>query len=171
MKAEISPILTMSLALLVGLSTATWAGSAASSPAARRAALLKQATEGAASISALTAALEDDNVVVWRTAVRLLAELGAPAREALAAAFSNSDFLVRRAALVSMCDPPTADVLPQIQQAAGDPEPLVRLAAVSLLVQVKPRTQEVSDLLEQTPKDKATPRRVWRLLWREGRRG
>jgi len=153
--AAISPMLTVSLALMVSLTTATCARTAARSPAARRAALLKQPTQGAASVSALAAALQDDNFVVRRTAVRLLAELGAPAREALAAALGNSDFLVRRAALVAVCDPPTADVLPQIRQGAGDPDPLIRLAAVNVLVQVKPRTQEVSDLLEQARKDEA----------------
>lgn len=154
--AAISHMLTVSLALVVSLTTAACARTAARSPAARRAALLKQATQGAASVSALAAALQDDNLVVRRTAVRLLTELGAPAREALAAALGNSDVLVRRAALVAVCDPPTADVLPQIRQAAGDPDPLVRLAAANVLVQVKPRTQEVNDLLEQMRRDEAT---------------
>lgn len=156
MNAAISRVLTASLAIMVSLSTATWGRTAANSPAARRAALLKQATQGTASVPALAAALQDDNFVVRRTAVRLLAELGAPAREALGAALGNSDPLVRRAALVTVCDPPTADVLPHIRQAAGDPEPMMRLVTVNLLVQVKPRTQEVSDLLEQMRKDEAT---------------
>lgn len=127
------------------------------SAAARRTALLQQAAKGAPAIPALSAALQDDNLVVRRTAVRLLVEMGAPALAALNSALQNPDFLVRRAALAALCDPPTAESLPQLKQAATDSEPMMRLAAVNLLVQVKPRTQAINDLLEQMRKDESTP--------------
>lgn len=130
---------------------------AAQSPAERRAALLKQAASGPAARPALTAALQDDNAVVRRTAFRLLLDLGEAARPAWIGALSNSDTLVRRAALSAVCDPPRADVVPYLRQALADADPFVRLTAVNVLVQIKPRTQEVNDLLTQASKDETAP--------------
>ena len=137
------------------------------SPAARRAALMTQTDRGAEAIPALAAALEDENLVVRRTAVRLLVDLGAPAQPALVAALANSDALVRRAALSAVCDPPTAETLPHLKTAVVDADPFVRLAAVNLLVQLKPRTQEVNDLLEAARKDEFTAVRdaAARAVW------
>lgn len=145
-------------ALLFALAVATLA-QAGSGPSAavRRTVLLQQAAKGATAIPTLSAALQDENLVVRRTAVRLLVEMGTPALPALTAALGNSDFLVRRGALSAVCDPPTADSLPQLRQASTDPEPMMRLAAVNLLVQIKPRTQAINDLLEQMRKDESGP--------------
>lgn len=125
------------------------------SPAARRAALLKQAEKGTAAVPALTAALSDQNLVVRRTAVRLLTELGEPAEKALVGALGNSDALVRRAALITLCDPPDAAAVPYLKTALGDTDALTRFTAVSRLVLVKPRTQEVHELLQRAAKDEA----------------
>lgn len=152
MKTAILRILLTFIAVTFAL-TAQAQVSGASSAAARRTALLQQAARGAAAIPALSAALQDENLVVRRTAARLLIELGAPAREVLIKALGNSDLLVRRAALSAVAEPPTLEALPQMAQAAKDPEPLMRLTAVNLLVLVKPRTQQVQDLLEQLRKD------------------
>lgn len=152
-----TPILYLAglLALIAALAVPADAQKPAPSPAARRTALLQQATKGEAAIPALSAALQDENLVVRRTAIRLLTELGAPARPALVAALDNSDVLVRRTALSAICDPPTAEVVPQLGKAMGDPEPLIRLTAVNLLVQLKPRTQQIQDLLQAASKDEA----------------
>jgi len=125
------------------------------SPAARRLALIQQADKGAAAVPALTAGLQDENLVVRRTAVRLLIDVGAPARPALVGALDNADALVRRAALSAVCDPLTAAALPSLKKGLADTDALMRLAAVQLLVQLKPRTQEMNDLLERASKDEA----------------
>lgn len=127
----------------------------APSPAQRRSALIQQAAKGEAAVPALSAALQDDNLVVRRTAARLLVDLGAPARPALTAALDNSDALVRRAALSAVCEPPSAECLPSLKKAAQDTDAFMRLTAVQLLVQIKPQTQEIHDLLEQARKDSA----------------
>lgn len=125
------------------------------SPAARRAALLAQAAKGAAAVPALTAGLQDDNLVVRRTAVRLLIDVGPPARTALVGALENTDALVRRAALSAVCDPLTAEALAPLRKGMSDTDPLVRLTAAQLLVQLKPRTQEMNDLLEKARTDES----------------
>jgi hypothetical protein len=162
-KAALSPLLVVSLAL----TAAGWAQTAAGSPAARRAALLKQAAQGAASVPAAAAALQDENLVVRRTAVRLLAEMGEPAHAALAGALDNSDVLVRRTALRSLCDPPTVQSLPHLARAMQDPDPLLRLSAVTLAVQIRPRTPEVTALLEKARQSQAGPVRdvAAQALW------
>lgn len=119
------------------------------SAAQRRAALLKQAQKGVEALPVLQAALQDENLVVRRTAIRLLGELGAAARPALAQGLENDDVLVRRAALNLLCDPPTIEALPYLQKAAQDAEPLMRLLAVQLLAEIKPRTQAIQELLEK----------------------
>jgi hypothetical protein len=141
------------LALLVGALTAGQAAPATKPPAERRMALIGQADKGAAAVPALTAGLQDENLVVRRTAVRLLIELGAPGRPALTSALTNDDALVRRAALAAVCDPLTAEALPHLKQGLGDSDALMRLTAVQLLVQLKPRTQEMNDLLEKARND------------------
>lgn len=123
-------------------------------PAARRAALLRQASTGPGAVAALTAALQDENLVVRRTAVRLLTEItGARAQQALTEALGNSDALVRRTALYALCDPLTAAAVPHLRQGLRDADPLLRLAAVNLLVAIATRTTEVEDLLRQASRD------------------
>lgn len=137
------------------------------SPAERRAALLRVAATGTQAIPALTAALQDDNLVVRRTAARLLSEIGSPARAALVSALGNQDVLVRRAALTSLCDPLTAETLPYLQSAMKDTDALQRLTAIQLLVQLKPRTQQIQDLLDGARKDESGPVRevAARAVW------
>ncbi len=123
-------------------------------PAARRAALLRHASMGPAAVPALAAALTDDNLVVRRTAVRLLTEIGGTAaRQALAEALGNSDALVRRTALYALCDPLTEAAVAHLRQGLSDADPLLRLAAVNLLVAIAPRTAEVEALLTQASRD------------------
>jgi hypothetical protein len=125
-------------------------------PAERRAALLRQAAKGPKAIPALTAALDDENLVVRRTAARLLVEMGQPARSALAKALNNSDVMVRRTALWALCDPLTAEALPALSQALQDPQVPMRQAAVHLLVALQPRTEAVTALLEAARQDEAS---------------
>ena len=150
-----NPMKTTSYLLaLVAILAATLAAAApVKSPAERRAALLKCSAQGAAAIPTLSAALQDENLVVRRTAVRLLVDLGAPARAALIPALDNDDVLVRRSALATLCDPPTAENLPHLAKAMKDADPLVRLTAVNLLVNLKPRTQEINTILEGARQD------------------
>lgn len=125
-------------------------------PAAqRRAELLRQAAKGPVALSRLAAALDDGNLVVRRTAVRLLAEMGPPARPVLERALRNSDFLVRRTALLALCTPLTPAAQPALSQALRDPHLLVRLTAVHLLVALQPRTEAVTELLNEARQDES----------------
>jgi len=155
-----TPLVQLGVLLLVLQLAAPEMGRAqpltAKAPAARRAALIQQATRGEAALPALGAGLQDENLVVRRTAVRLLTEVGAAARPALIGALDNSDALVRRAALSAVCDPLTGEALPYLKKAVTDPDPIMRLTAVQLLVQLKPRTQEMNDLLEKARQDEST---------------
>jgi hypothetical protein len=125
------------------------------SPAQRRAAVLQSADQGPAALAALSAALQDENLVVRRTALRVLSGLGEPARPALARALGNSDALVRRAALLVVCDPLAPDSVAHLEKALADPDPLVRLAAVHLLVRIRPTTAAVQGLLDRARRDEA----------------
>ena len=156
-------------ALLVACTVATAIAGPAAGPSAaqRRTAVFEQAARGARAIPALTAALRDDNLVVRRTAIRLLADMGAPARPALQGALDNSDVLVRRTALRALCDPPTAASLPPLGAALKDPDPLLRLTAVNLAVQISPRTDAALALLELARKDESSAVRevACQALW------
>jgi HEAT repeat protein len=111
--------------LFLGALTLALQGSAdcpavAQPAAARRSALLEHAREGAKAIPALAAALQDANLVVRRTAVRLLSEAGPPAHPALTDALANSDMLVRHTALLALCNPLTLESLPPLETATND---------------------------------------------------
>ena len=58
---------------------------------------------GDQSLEELAGALGDSNLLVRRTAARLLADMGQPAAPQLQAALDNADMLVRRAALLGLC--------------------------------------------------------------------
>ena len=135
--------------------------------AQRRAELLKHASGGADAIAVLAKGLEDEHVLVRRTAVRLLAKMGKPAQPALAGALRDPDLLVRRTALRAVCDSPNAAALPYLAQAMKDENALVRHMAAKELAAIKPRTDEVAQLLELARKDKSEPvRRVAaQALW------
>jgi len=154
-KTTTSLLALLALVVQLGFCVAEGTVAARQPAAARRATLLREAARGPGAIPALSAALQDENLVVRRTAVRALAELGAPARLALAGALDNTDVLVRRTALRALCDPPRAESLPALSTALKDPDPLQRLTAVNLAVQVSPRSEEVLALLEVARKDEA----------------
>ncbi|MBI2298503.1 MAG: HEAT repeat domain-containing protein [Armatimonadetes bacterium] len=139
----------------------------APSPAERRAALIELAAKRPAPIAPIAAALGDENLVVRRTAARLLAGLGQPARAALVAALGNADFLVRRTALSAACEPLTPQCLPYLEQTLKDPEITVRLTAVNLLLALEPRDEAAHKLLDQARSDASAAVRdvAARALW------
>jgi len=59
--------------------------------------------------------------------------------------------------LWAVCDPLTGNSLPHLKKAIKDSDPLMRLTAVNLLVQLKPRTKEINDLLDQARQDESGP--------------
>ncbi len=160
------PALAVLAALPAGLSAAP-ARKGAAAPAQRRAMLLQAAQKGPAAVPQLAAALSDENLAVRRTAVRLLAGLGAPARAALTGALGNTDFAVRRTALLAACDPLTAACLPSLEKAGTDAHPAIRALATRLLVALQPRTDVVTRLLEKARADESPEVRdiVSRALW------
>jgi len=142
-------------------------GQGSSPVLARRAQLQRQASEGAAAVPALAAALQDASPLVRRQAARLLLEMGAPGQAALTATLGNSDLLVRRTALKATWRMPPEQALPHLKTALADENALVRQAAVSRLVVIRPQTRAVAMLLEQAGKDEVEAVRVPALkaLW------
>ena len=140
---------------LIGLAAVTTGAAAADSPSERRAALLACSAQGAAAIPALTAALEDENGVVRRTATRLLAKLGEPAGEQLSKALGNSDFVVRLIALRKLTEVLQRDATPYLATALKDDSPVIRQIAVSELVSIQPRGEQIQQLIEAASRDDA----------------
>ena len=141
--------------------------SAAPGPAERRLALIRQADAGAAAVPAVVQALDDDNMVVRRTAARLLVQMGDAGREGLGKALGNADFLVRVTAIRAVCAEPTADSVPLLAKAVADKHQLVRLIAVEGLVVIRPQTKPVKDLLAKASEDdsEAVRNLAVRALW------
>jgi hypothetical protein len=110
---------------------------------------------GPSAVAELTAALGDDNLILRRTAARVLGDLGAQAKDALDRALDNDDVVVRRTALWAICGLPGIDAVPYLGRAIKDEQHLVRQAAVEQLVVVKPRTDEVIALLRVAQQDDA----------------
>lgn len=125
----------------------------AQGPGERRAALLRLVGEGAAAVPRLTAGLNDENVVVRRTAARLLARLGKEGREPLTQALTNSDSLVRLIALRALLGSHGQRMVPLLKTALGDENVVIRQAAVAALADREPQTAEVKALLETAAKD------------------
>lgn len=125
------------------------------SVAQRRGRLQRRAADGPEAIPFLAAALDDENPLLRRQAARLLLEMGAPARGVLIGAMDNPDLLVRRTALKITWKLPTDDALPYLEKALKDESVLVRQAAVSRLVAIRPQTKAVQKLVEQASKDEA----------------
>ena len=124
-------------------------------PAARRrAALIERAKAGSAAIPELRAALNDEVLLVRRTAVRLLTRLGDPAKAAVIEALGNTDVLVRLAALRWVCGAMGADAMSHLAKALDDASPLLRRAAAKRLLAIRPRTAQVSALLAKAREDK-----------------
>ncbi len=127
--------------------------SAASPPAERRALLFKVASRGGAGrIAMLAKGLDDPNMIVRRTAVRLLAEQGPAARAALEKAAGNADALVRRTAFLALWDLAPARAVKWFEAALRDAEPAIRLAAIHRLAAVNPKSAAVRGLLARAEK-------------------
>jgi len=120
-------------------------GANSGGPAERRDALLKAALGGG--VEEVGRGLSDENLVVRRTAARLLAEAGASAEGALATALGNTDSLVRRTALRALCRLRPERALDWARKGLGDEDPAVRRVAVDWLTGVEPRTDNVTALL------------------------
>ena len=127
------------------------------SPAERRMELLQRARSGSVPAPVLVQALEDENVIVRRTAARLLGEMEEPAASALRATQKDSDALVRRTGLMAVCRRGGVEALPLVEQALSDTSTMVRLTAVQYLASIQPRTETVLGLLDRAggdPNDK-----------------
>jgi hypothetical protein len=134
----------------------------------RRAAVLEAAKNGEAALPALTAAMNDPDPIVRRTAVRCLGELGKPAADALSQAAQNdADPLVRRTALRDLSRIDGEAALPTLAKAATDEDPLVRRTAVEALAALQPRTEEITKLLQaaQNDKDAGVSQLANTVLW------
>ena len=126
-------------------------------PAQRRLELLESVRSGNAPVPVLVQALADENVVVRRTAARLLGEVGEPAAAGLAMTQDDDDELVRRIGLAGICRLGGAEALAANERALSDSSAMVRLAAVQYLESVQPRTETVLALLDKAggdPNDK-----------------
>ena len=152
----------MACALVAALLLAACAGPATSTPTPRerRASLLREADGGAAAIPQLVRALDDSNVVVRRTAARLLAEIGEAATDALPATLTNDDLLVRRTGLVALCRLGGDAALAAVEAALGDTSAVVRLVAVQYLASSRPHSDAVLALLERACDDDSDKVRV-----------
>ncbi|MGD8240300.1 MAG: HEAT repeat domain-containing protein [Armatimonadota bacterium] len=158
---------TAPVVALIGLAALMARAAAGDSPAQRRADLLERATRGTSAIPALAAALEDENMVVRRTAARLLGKLGEPSRQALGEALGNSDFVVRLIALRKLTEMPGSDVVPHLETALSDQSPVIRQIAVAELVSIEPRGEHIGKLIEAASRDEAPAVReiAARALW------
>jgi len=139
------------LALTANCATRTVAEN--TTPAGRRAALQRKAAGGIKAIPDLVTSLDDENMVVRRTAVRLLIQFGEPARDSLTGALDNSDELVRRVAFRTVLWPLTPKSLPIIEKALKDSSPAIRQTAVKALVTLRPRTEIINGLITQAAGD------------------
>lgn len=117
--------------------------------AARRLALLQPDV----TVEALVEALNDADVVVARTAARLLPGKGAAAVPALEQALGHADVLVRRAAAMNLGALGPA-ALPLVERALGDESELVRQGAVYALMAL-PHSTEVADLVARAQTDES----------------
>jgi len=157
--------------LLLGVQVPNGLCSATSPPFQRREQLLHMNPQGENVIEILGEALYDPNAVVRRTAVRLLTEQGARAEPLLTRAFQEGDLVVRRTALLGLLASENAyqeeSIVGILRTALQDPEPLVRLAAVTHLAARSPVTQETERLLKLAENDQLDSIRalVTRTLW------
>lgn len=117
--------------------------------AARRMALLRQPD-----VAALGAAIDDADVLVARTAARLLPARGADALVAVGKALRHDDALVRRNAAMHLDALGTRGV-ELIERALRDDSELVRQGAVFALMRMSPST-EVQALLDRAGEDEGS---------------
>ncbi len=107
-------------------------------PAVRRNALIEASKKGN-SLQVLRDALEDENDIVRRTAVRLICEKGLEAEGELIGVLDDRDPLIRRAALNTLCLLKGKEMsLNLLETALLDEDASVRLQAMSALVSTKP---------------------------------
>lgn len=114
-------------------------------PAARREALLRASGPGSEAV--LAAGLNDENLVVRRTAARLLTQLGATAEASLAKAFGNDDALVRRTVLRALCGLRPERAVGWAERGMADADPAVRRVALDWLIAQESRAGRVLALL------------------------
>ncbi|MGC9316789.1 MAG: HEAT repeat domain-containing protein [Armatimonadota bacterium] len=135
---------TATPAIIIALTTATCS---AQDAAARRTRLLR----GEASVDALAEALGDPDVIVARTAARLLPSRGPETVRALRRALRHPDMLVRRNAAMNL-DALGARALELVQRALRDDHELVRQGAVLALTQLS-HSIEAVELIEAAGDD------------------
>ncbi len=116
---------------------------------ARRMALLR----GSCPLATLEDALDDPDVVVARTAARLLPARGERALPALREALRHDDALVRRNAAMNLGEIGPA-ALELVRAALKDRNELVRQGAVFALIGM-PATPEVTELIEAAGRDES----------------
>jgi len=129
--------------------------------------LLQSPSGSEETLSAISVALEDDNEVVRRTAVRLLAEHGVLATNLLQRALKDEDSLVRRTALLQLLALEPIELSETLTTAMDDPEVMVRWAAVAFLAAQRPATEETIRLLTlaKGDPDESIRSMVTRGLW------
>jgi len=148
--------------LFAGLSLGVSVG-AAESPAQRREALLANPAD----TRVLIEALGDQSTVVRRTAARLLLQARTVAQDTIAAAFASSDTVVRRAAVHAACRQGVKENEAWLLKAYDDADGLVRHAALEALVDIRPRTSQVTDAVKKAQQDESDIVRqlAVRALW------
>jgi hypothetical protein len=153
-------------AIGVALATLCTGAEAPSAVAQRRLDLMQAAEQGPGALPALSRGLADESPVVRRTAARLLAGVGAPARETLVAALDNEDAVVRQTALKGLLAI-GVDRNAALAKAIQDPDLAVRLLAVHVLANSQPRDDAVASLLQAAMKDtdEGVRRVASRALW------
>lgn len=119
----------------------------------RRDRLATAADAGAAGLPALQLALQDEQVLVRRTAARLLAASDAPAARAiLLTAMADGDPLVRRTVVVACGGLHGPADVERLASALRDPDLTVRETVVRLLA-AAPRDARVTALLDEATRD------------------
>ncbi|MCX5642646.1 MAG: HEAT repeat domain-containing protein [Candidatus Omnitrophica bacterium] len=128
---------------------------AGKTPAEKRALVLKAPGIGDRGLPVLKEALNDTELLVRRTAVRMLEKMGDKAVPILMDALENTDAEVRRSALTLLAD--RGKVSPGMLSSTlkKDESPLVRQTAVMLLLKIEPRTEEIKELLVIASSDKS----------------
>jgi hypothetical protein len=148
----------MRIAMAIVLLPLTAGVASAQNPFADRMSLLR----GDPSVGALAKAVDHDDLLVARTAARLLPAEGSRARMPLGKALRHEDMLVRRSAAMNL-GALDAEGVELVERALRDRHELVRQGAVYALMSM-PVTAEVTELLERAREDDAQSVRSAALL-------
>lgn len=106
-------------------------------------------------IATLRKALCSGNQFARRAAVRELILRGDAGRESLIVAMENPDPIVRKAAFYSLIGTCASNKrFPLLEKALSDKSAYMKLAALKILLSIKPRTKKVARLLRIASKDK-----------------